>query len=184
MIVFFLKRFAGLFVVLFLTTILGCADKNQSNPSDVSGFNYTDYYIAGFRVGSEGDEFPAGGPNIFPKKDGQARSGGGKFICCISIPAHWRPGMKVVIKWKVDKIQDGKTPGKWYTATTEVPPYGRRTAGFVVHFLSDDRIRIQIRDEKGILPKIDDDDPYIVQGVLDPELNKKQGGGDERHSMA
>ncbi|HDR9325594.1 TPA: hypothetical protein QDB42_005782, partial [Burkholderia multivorans] len=56
--------------------------------------------------------------------------------------------------------------------------------GFVVHFLSGDRIRIQIRDEKGILPKIDDDDPYIVQGVLDPELNKKRGKGDERHSMA
>ncbi|WP_330996880.1 hypothetical protein [Burkholderia pseudomultivorans] len=68
MIVFFLKRFAGLFVVLFLTTILGCADKNQSNPSDVSGYNYTDYYIAGFRVGSEGEELPAGGPNIFPKR--------------------------------------------------------------------------------------------------------------------
>ncbi|KVT43923.1 DUF3304 domain-containing protein [Burkholderia multivorans] len=179
-----LKRFLVLLTGSLLVTIAGCSDENESNPSDVSGYNYTDYYIAGFRVGSEGDEFPAGGPNIFPKKDGQARSGGGKFICCISIPAHWRPGMKVVIKWKVDKIQDGKTPGKWYTATTEVPPYGPRTAGFVVHFLSDDRIRIQIRDEKGILPKIDDDDPYIVQGVLDSELNKKRGAGDERHSMA
>ncbi len=37
MIVFLLKRFAGLFIVLFLTTILGCSDENQSNPSDVSG---------------------------------------------------------------------------------------------------------------------------------------------------
>ncbi|WP_330996507.1 DUF3304 domain-containing protein [Burkholderia multivorans] len=102
MIVLVLKRFAGLSVALFLATILGCSDENESNPSDVSGYNYTDYYIAGFRVGSEGDEFPAGGPNIFPKKDGQARSGGGKFICCISIPAHWRPGMKLVVKWRRD----------------------------------------------------------------------------------
>jgi hypothetical protein len=29
-----------------------------------------------------------------------------------------------------------------------------------------------------------DNDPYIVQGVLDPELNKKRGEDDERHSMA
>ncbi|MBU9162128.1 DUF3304 domain-containing protein [Burkholderia multivorans] len=184
MIVLVLKRFAGLSIVLSLATILGCSDENESNPSDVSGYNYTDYYIAEFRVGSEGDEFPAGGPNIFPKKDGQMRSGGGGFVCCISIPAHWRPGMKLVVKWNVDKVLDGKHLGTWYTATTEVPPYGPRTAGFVVHFLSDDRIRIQIRDERGILPKIDDDDPYIVQGVLDPELNKKLGEGDERHSMA
>ncbi|WP_348995733.1 DUF3304 domain-containing protein [Burkholderia cepacia] len=124
MIVLVSKRFAGLFVVGFLSTILGCSDANESSPSDVSGYNYTDYYIAGFRVGNEGQELSASGPNIFPKKDGQARSGGGKFICCINIPLHWRSDMKLVVEWKVDKIQDGKTPGKWYTATTNVPPYG------------------------------------------------------------
>ncbi|MBU9487544.1 DUF3304 domain-containing protein [Burkholderia multivorans] len=181
-----LKRFLVLLIGSLLVTIAGCSDGNESNPSDVSGYNYTDYYIAEFRVGSEGDEFPAGGPNIFPKKDGQMRSGGGGFVCCISIPAHWHPGMKLMIKWRRDtKPYDKDRSGdQWLTATTEVPPYGRRTAGFVVHFLSGDRIRIQIRDEKGILPKIDDDDPYIVQGVLDSELNKKRGEGDERHSMA
>ncbi|PRH10176.1 DUF3304 domain-containing protein, partial [Burkholderia multivorans] len=47
MIVLVLKRFAGLSVALFLATILGCSDENESNPSDVSGYNYTDYYIAG-----------------------------------------------------------------------------------------------------------------------------------------
>lgn len=68
MIVHVLKRFAGLFIVLFLTTILGCSDENESNPSDVSGYNYTDYYIAGFRVGSEGEEFSAGGRIFFLKR--------------------------------------------------------------------------------------------------------------------
>ncbi|MCO8612126.1 DUF3304 domain-containing protein [Burkholderia multivorans] len=184
MIVLVLKRFAGLSIVLSLATILGCSDENESNPSDLSGYNYTDYYITGFRVGSEGDEFPAGGSNIFPKKDGQMRSGGGGFVCCISIPAHWHPGMKLVIKWKIDKIQDGKTTSKWYTATTEVPPYGPRTYGFVVHFLPGDRIRVEIEDKPTMAKKPADNDPYTVQGVLDPELNKKRGAGDERHSMA
>ncbi|WP_176039829.1 DUF3304 domain-containing protein [Burkholderia stabilis] len=168
-----LRNFLVLLIGSLLLTIAGCSDENESNPSDVSGYNYTDYYIAGFRVGNEGQELSAGGPNIFPKKDGQARSGGGGFVCCISIPAHWRPGMKLVIKWKVDKIQDGKTPGKWYTATTDVPPYGRRTYGFVVHFLPGDRIRVEIEDKPEMAEKPADNDPYIVQGVLDAELNKK-----------
>ncbi|WP_321872902.1 DUF3304 domain-containing protein [Burkholderia ubonensis] len=94
-------------------------------------------------------------------------------MCCIGIPSRWHPGMKLVVKWNVDKVLDGKHLGTWYTAIAEVPPYGRRTAGFVVHFLPGDRIRIQIRDEKGVLPKIDDQDPYIVKGALDSELNKK-----------
>ncbi|AJY15329.1 DUF3304 domain-containing protein [Burkholderia multivorans] len=179
MIVLVLKRFAGLSIVFSLATILGCSDENESNPSELSGYNYTDYYITGFRVGSEGDEFPAGGPNIFPKKDGQMRSGGGGFVCCVSIPAHWHPGMKLVIKWRRDtKPYDKDRSGdQWLTATTEVPPYGPRTAGFVVHFLSGDRIRIQIRDERGILPEIDDDDPYIVQGVLDPGIEQETRRG-------
>ncbi|ALK30132.1 DUF3304 domain-containing protein [Burkholderia plantarii] len=165
--------FVALFVVGLLFALAGCPGKNEINPSNVSGYNYTGYYIGGFRIGNEGQEISAGGPNVFPKEPGEERSGGGKYVCCIGIPEKWRSGMKLVVKWNVDKILDGKHLGTWYTATTKVPPYGPRTAGFIVHFLPGDRIRIQIRDEKGVLPTIDDKDPYIVQGVLDPELNKE-----------
>ncbi len=87
--------------------------------------------------------------------------------------------MKLVVKWRRDtKPYDKDRSGdQWLTATTEVPPYGPRTAGFVVHFLSGDRVRIQIRDERGILPEIDDDDPYIVQGVLDPGIEQETRRG-------
>ena len=169
------KHFAALFVVGLLLTLAGCSDADENNPSDVSGYNYTDYYIAGFRVGNEGQDIWAGGPNIFPKEPGGKRSGGGKFMCCIGIPSKWRPDMKLVVKWRRDMhpYDNDRSGDQWLTATTRVPPYGQRTAGFLVHFLPRDRIRIQVRDEKGILPKIDDQDSYIVQGVLDPELNKK-----------
>ncbi|HDR9288005.1 TPA: DUF3304 domain-containing protein [Burkholderia multivorans] len=168
-----------------LITTIGCSESNDINPSSVSGYNYTDYYIDQFIITRKDHELSAGGSNIFPKDAGKLRSESGGS-CCIGIPAHWRPNVKLVIKWRRDSrpYDKDRSGDQWLTATTEVPPYGRRTAGFVVHFLSGDRIRIQIRDEKGILPKIDDDDPYIVQGVLDPELNKKRGKGDERHSMA
>ncbi|WP_322064143.1 DUF3304 domain-containing protein [Burkholderia ubonensis] len=112
------------------------------------------------------------GQTSFRKSEVRNAQAGG-FMCCIGIPSRWHPGMKLVVKWNVDKVLDGKHLGTWYTAIAEVPPYGRRTAGFVVHFLPGDRIRIQIRDEKGVLPKIDDQDPYIVKGALDSELNKK-----------
>ncbi|PRH08011.1 DUF3304 domain-containing protein, partial [Burkholderia multivorans] len=42
-----LKRFLVLLTGSLLVTIAGCSDENESNPSDVSGYNYTDYYIAG-----------------------------------------------------------------------------------------------------------------------------------------
>jgi len=173
MIVSFRKRFATLFVVGLLLTLAGCSDANEVNPSDVSGYNYTDYYIAGFRVGNEGQELSASGLNIFPKKPGAERSGGGGFVCCISIPSKWRPDMKLVVKWNVDKVLDGKHLGTWYTATTEVPPYGSRNYGFWVHFLPGDRIRVEIQDKPPMPVKPAEQDPYIVQGVLDPELNEK-----------
>ncbi|KWF04047.1 DUF3304 domain-containing protein [Burkholderia pseudomultivorans] len=177
------RYFLLLLIGSLLLTMVGCSDSNDSNPSSVSGYNYTDYYIDQFIITSEGHELSAGGSNIFPKEAGKLRSESGGS-CCIGIPANWRSGMKLVIKWKVDKIQDGKTPGKWYTATTEVPPYGPRTYGFVVHFLPGDRIRVEIEDKPAMAKKPADNDPYIVQGVLDPELNKKRGEDDERHSMA
>jgi len=168
------KRVVVLFLAVLLVTAFGCSDRNESNPSDVSGFNYTDYYIAGFRITNEGQELSAGGPNIFPKKAGEERSGGGASMCCIGIPSRWRPGMKLVVRWRRDTrpYDEDRSGDQWLTAITEVPPYGPRTAGFVVHFLPGDRIRVQVRDEAGILPNIDDRDPYIVQGVLDLELNK------------
>ncbi|MBU9541877.1 DUF3304 domain-containing protein [Burkholderia multivorans] len=179
------RYFLILLIGSLLLTMIGCSDSNDSNPSSVSGYNYTDYYIDQFLITSKSHEMSAGGSNILPKEAGKLRSESGGS-CCIGIPTRWRPNMKLVIKWRRDSrpYDKDRSGDQWLTATTEVPPYGPRTAGFVVHFLSDDRIRIQIRDEKGILPKIDDDDPYIVQGVLDPELNKKRGKGDERHSMA
>ncbi|HDR9586890.1 TPA: DUF3304 domain-containing protein [Burkholderia stabilis] len=167
-----LRHFIALLIGSLLITIIGCSDSNDINPSSVSGYNYTDYYIHQFRISNENQDLSAGGSNMLPKQAGKQRSESGGS-CCIGIPAHWRPGMKLVIKWKVDKIQDGKTPGKWYTATTDVPPYGRRTYGFVVHFLPGDRIRVEIEDKPEMAEKPADNDPYIVQGVLDAELNKK-----------
>ncbi|WP_081063030.1 DUF3304 domain-containing protein [Burkholderia stagnalis] len=157
-----------------LVGLSGCSDSKEVNPAGISGYNYTSAYIHTFRISRENSESESAGPNIFPKKPDEERSGGGAETCCVGIPKHWRAGMKLVIRWKADKLHDGKTPGAWYVAQTEVPPYGPETRGFWVHFLPEDRIRIQIRDRKGPIERPTDDDPYIVQGVPDREANWDQ----------
>nr|WP_144160438.1 DUF3304 domain-containing protein [Paraburkholderia sp. BCC1885] len=160
----------GLAAAVLLAATSGCTDANESNPADVKGFNYTDYYVDRFDIENEGQDLSAGGANMLPRRTGEERTESGG-MCCIGIPRNWRPGMKLVVSWKVDKVQDGKTPGQWYTATTDVPPYGPHTYGFWVHFLPGDRIRVQILDKQEVPKKPDEHDPYIVQGVLDPQRN-------------
>ncbi|WP_258181570.1 DUF3304 domain-containing protein [Burkholderia multivorans] len=115
------RYFLLLLIGSLLLTMIGCSDSNERNPSSVSGYNYTDYYIDQFLIAGEGHEMSAGGSNILPKETGKLRSESGGS-CCIGIPARWRPNMKLVVKWNVDKVLDGKHLGTWYTA----PPRCRR----------------------------------------------------------
>ncbi|WP_175822797.1 DUF3304 domain-containing protein [Burkholderia sp. BCC0419] len=168
-----LKRCRFLLVGLLLLFI-GCSDEKESNPSSVSGYNYTDYYIDQFNITNEGQQLSAGGANMLPKDAGQERSESGG-MCCIGIPSKWRPGMKLVVRWRRDTkpYDEDRSGDQWLTAITDVPPYGPRTYGFVIHFLSGDRIRAEIQDKPQMPEKPADTDPYIVQGMLDKELNKK-----------
>jgi len=166
--------FALFVVVVLLASIGGCSDQDDSSPADVGGFNYTNYYIAQFDVANEDQSMSAAGPNIFPKDANEARSGGGASVCCISIPSHWRPGMRLVVTWRRDThpYDDKDRSGdQWLTATTDVPPYGPNTDGFWVHFLPGDRIRVQVQDTPAWPDKPDEHDRYIVQGVPDPQHN-------------
>ncbi|WP_081075202.1 DUF3304 domain-containing protein [Burkholderia stagnalis] len=157
-----------------LVGLSGCSDSKEVNPAGISGYNYTSAYIHTFRISRENSESESVGPNIFPKKPDEERSGGGAETCCIGIPKHWRAGMKLVIRWKADKLHDGKTPGDWYVAHTDVPRYGPKTYGFWVHFLPDDKIRVQVLDNPYDPARPADDDPYIVRGVPDREANWDQ----------
>ncbi len=106
------KCFAALFAVGLLLTLAGCSDANESDPSSVGGYNYTDYYIDKFHVTNEGQQLSAGGANMFPKEAGRERSEIGG-MCCIGIPSKWRPSMRLVVRWNVDKVLDGKHLGTW-----------------------------------------------------------------------
>ncbi|MDY7801530.1 DUF3304 domain-containing protein [Burkholderia stagnalis] len=167
-------RFRGwMMVVLMLVGLPGCSDSREVNPAGIYGYNYTSAYIHMFRISSEDGNVKGVGPNISPKRLDQERSGGGAETCCVGIPKHWRPGMKLAVQWYANKMLDGKL-GTWYVAHTEVPRYGPSTYGFWVHFLPDDRVRIQVLDNPYGPARPADDDPYIVQGVPDKEENWDQ----------
>ncbi|WP_233236728.1 DUF3304 domain-containing protein [Bordetella sp. LUAb4] len=172
--IFLLRRFAVLFLTGLVLPLAGCSDPNQSNPSELAGYNYTDSYIAIFSVSNEGQRLEAGGSNIYPKKPGEQRSESGG-ACCIGVPVHWRPDMRLVVRWRRDTkpYDDDRSGDQWLVAITKVPPYGTHTYGFWVHFLPDDRIRVQIQDDPAMPVKPADDDPYIVQGVVEQKVNPK-----------
>ncbi|MGH8783498.1 MAG: DUF3304 domain-containing protein [Cupriavidus necator] len=143
------------------------ADQNVVNPGGVSGLNYTPHYIVGFGITGE-NGMSGGGPNIW-RAEGDGPAGGGKETCCIGIPEIWKPDMKVTIRWEVEKVPDGKTPGIHYMAEARIPRYARATYGFWVIFLPGDRVKAMVMDgnstgQNSVWKRPNDDDPYVAQG--------------------
>lgn len=119
----------------------------------VEGYNHTSAAINRFTVNG------AGGPNIGPY------GGGGKQVCCGSIPRHWRPGLRATVEWERDP--DPRGYGGWpekpfsdawnkrmekhrrnythHSATVEIPRYGE-PGPIVVHFLPCNKVIVAAPD--------------------------------------
>ena len=106
-------------------------------------------------------------------------------MCCMGgIPTEWRPGLWIKVVWLRDQhpySHENRTGLKWFQATAEIPPYKGAT-DFFVKFLPGDRIRLHVGSND---PRPDgtyersytqpaDNDPYIVQGILDAKRNAEQ----------
>ncbi|MBR8031440.1 DUF3304 domain-containing protein [Burkholderia vietnamiensis] len=153
---------------------------------DTKALNYTPWYIHTFAItGPSGGGIGGGGPNVMPVRADGRPSGGGKAVCCTSLPAEWQPDLKLTVRWLVDKKQDGKTPGYWYKAdNVRIAPYSTGNTGDAwAIFLPGDRVRIMLTDgnhDGGNNPnnRPADNDPYIAQGVIDEEWNRlyRKGG--------
>ncbi len=92
--------------------------------AELTGYNHTDQYISAFYVNGEW------GGNIF------AGTGGGSFICCVELPAHWYSGLKVKVTWTDHE-------GKAHSRDVVVPEYDPKTlAIFNVHFLRSGEIKV------------------------------------------
>ena len=152
--------------------------KEERYGGGVSGLNYSSDAIEGFSVtGPRG--MNGGGANMSPAyKDGPATAG---EMCCIGIPKHWQPDTKLEIEWVRDRFpysHENRTGAVVMKATVTVPQYAPKTSGFFAIFLPGDRVKVMVGDgnangnnDVNIRPP--DDDPFVVQGVLDEALTKE-----------
>lgn len=103
----------------------------------ISGLNYTDDYIQDFTV----DGYS--GANI------DANGGGGSFVCCVSIPARWRDGLMVTVRWKDDQDH----PEKYKEQMVPIPEYTDDDIGsLVVHFYPNDVVKILVTNKTNRYP--------------------------------
>jgi len=149
---------------------------------DTKALNYTPWYIHSFALfGPSRSGIGGGGPNVMPIQPSGKPSGGGKAVCCTSLPVEWQPDLKLTVRWLVEKKRpDGKKWGYWYKAeNVRIAQYNGANAGGIWSiFLPGDRVRIMVTDgnrDGGNNPnnRPADDDPYIAQGVIDEEWNRR-----------
>lgn len=117
-------------VFIFFIALLLTACSGTDNASiELSGLNYTNVGIADFSV----DGYS--GHGIEPN------AGGGKFVCCVTIPRKWHAGLKVTVRW----TEDGLVPGPWKEKVVNVPEYTKQDIGaFAVHFYPGDIVKVLV----------------------------------------
>ena len=133
-------------ILAMCSLLLGCLPAEQKVSISYLAVNHTAHSVIDITVNGQGGVLNA-----------SAYGGGGKQVCCVTLPAVWRPGLMVTIGWQGpgqwlkdeqgrEVIRDGNTqliedPVK--TRTVEVPRYETKDLQhFDIHFLADDEIKV------------------------------------------
>ena len=103
-------------------------EQNRLFGVNIVGINHTDYgvdfYVDGYW-----------GAGISP------HGGGGKSVCCLPLPAHYKPGLTVRVVWQSTLEPVGSDV--YQTRDVPVPPYdANQVAQFSVHFLRSGEIKV------------------------------------------
>lgn len=118
------------FFLLLIFVCSGCG--NDRVNITLSGINYTDRHISDFSV----DNYSGGSVSV----DG----GGGSFVCCVPIPAHWKSGAKVTVRW-ADNEKNGV---QYKEKIVEVPEYNNSDLEFfIVHFFPNDEVKVLVTNK-------------------------------------
>ena len=115
--------FRAVLLILLAQVLSACQGKEESSPTGIVGYNHTDTTIVQFLInGGNGDSFI------------DAHTGGGSTSCCVMVPDHWRPGLKVEISWTTDLKN-------YHKKIVPVPRYGKFGA-LTVHFLRNGDVKV------------------------------------------
>lgn len=95
----------------------------------ISGLNYTDQTVGAFAVNGHG------GGGLMPQ------DGGGGFVCCVTVPRRWRPGLHVTVSW----TGDHNSAAPWKEQVVRVPEYKESEIGFMaVHFYPSGDVKVLV----------------------------------------
>jgi hypothetical protein len=114
--------------------LAGCKPAPPPEPEtiglEIFGLNYTDMPIGEFYING------IWGGNVTPYGAGL------KIAGSTSLPAKWRPGIKVKVQWSDDRLY-AEDKNALMTTEVEVPEYGKMYGGFLlVAFLPDRKIKV------------------------------------------
>ncbi|AOJ69124.1 MULTISPECIES: DUF3304 domain-containing protein [Burkholderia] len=98
----------------------------------LNALNYTDIPIGTFYVdGTWGSTVAS-----------RIGSGGGRVICCVSLPTKWRPGLTVTVQWQDDNLYK-KATNAMASRVIPVEKYDYFSDGFLwVLFFPNDKIKV------------------------------------------
>lgn len=125
------------YAVIATCAILSACGRPSETNIQLTGINYTDEYISSFLVNGYD------GANIFP------HVGGGSYVCCVTIPTRWRPGLNVTVRWTNNYLDEKQ----WKQKVVDIPEYKLDEIGFLaVHFYPNDIVKILITNKSSRFP--------------------------------
>lgn len=119
-----LSRVGVSILLAFLGLLPGCAETEFS--AQIVPYNHTDRYIDAVYVNGRW------GGNSF------AHSGGGKFVCCVTLPRRPPEGFTVKVGWDDDE-------GQHHERDVALPPF-MKSGDLSVHFLRGDQIKVFVTE--------------------------------------
>lgn len=110
-------------LLLASMALTGCAKTSGTEAVSVTAINYTDQELNSYLFRSLDEPGKvAGGEPVRPFE-------GGGMMCCYKLPAKWKPGVKVQLRY--DWWQGDDKPRKYETKDFELPPYPDGQAGML-----------------------------------------------------
>ena len=135
--------FAFLFIIFCPAYLLYSTEKNNVIPVSIIGVHHlgSKYSISEFYLNKHG------GTGV------QREGGGGGLVCCVMIPAKWRRGIEVEVRWSIEswshenraEIKSGEFRSvgieETYLANVPLEKY-EQPGDLYIHFFSHGKVRI------------------------------------------
>ncbi|WP_235426666.1 DUF3304 domain-containing protein [Xanthomonas cerealis] len=121
-------------VLMLLSLLVSCkAEPSTTAEASISPYNHTEDYIHQLYIDGQwgGNSSPYGG--------------GGSFVCCVTYPRQWRPGLTAKVRWTTSSGIPGiRSEPVWHEKVVPIERYEKPGTTLNVHFLPEGKVRLLI----------------------------------------